>query len=48
MGSIVDLYVRLGIIKGKPPTFAFGSADRAGAVNLRFDPTFIQMAKDRK
>ncbi len=48
MGSIVDLYGRLKIIKGKPPTFGFGSADKASGVHLRFDPTFIQMVKDKK
>jgi hypothetical protein len=48
MASIVDLYGQLKIIKGKPPTFGFGSADKVSAVNLRFDPTFIQMVKDKK
>jgi NitT/TauT family transport system substrate-binding protein len=48
MGSIVDLYGQLKIIKGTPPTFGFGSADKASGVNLRFDPTFIQTVKDRK
>jgi hypothetical protein len=48
MGSIVDLYGQLRIIKGKPPTFGFGSADKASEVNLRFDPTFIQLVKDKK
>src|SRR5207248_1163051 len=48
MGSIVDLYGQLRIIKGKPPTVGFGSAGQASGVNLRFDPTFIQMVKDRQ
>ncbi len=48
MGSIVDLYRQLRIIKGKPPSFGFGPADKAGRVNLRFDPTFIQTVKDKK
>jgi NitT/TauT family transport system substrate-binding protein len=48
MARIVDLYGQLKIIKGKPPTFGFGSADQVSAVNLRFDPTFIQMVKDKK
>lgn len=48
MGSIVDLYVRLKIIKGKPPTIGFGPAEMPGNVNLRFDPTFIQMVQGKK
>ena len=48
MGSIVDLYGRLKIIKGKPPTVGFGPAEKANAVDLRFDPTFIQMVQDKK
>ncbi len=47
MGSIVDLYGRLKILKGKPPTVGFGPADNGRGVNLRFDPTFIQLVKDR-
>jgi NitT/TauT family transport system substrate-binding protein len=48
MGSIVDLYGQLKIIKGKPPAFGFGSADQASGVDLRFDPTFIEMVRDKK
>ena len=48
MARIVDLYGQLKIIKGQPPTFGFGPADKATGVNLRFDPTFIQMVKDKK
>jgi hypothetical protein len=45
MASIVDLYGQLKIIKGKSPTFGFGAADQASAVNLRFDPTFMPRKK---
>jgi NitT/TauT family transport system substrate-binding protein len=47
MKIILDNYTRRKIIK-ESPKLGYGGEDKAGDAQLRFDPTYIQMVKDKK
>jgi ABC-type taurine transport system substrate-binding protein len=47
MKIVVDNYLRRKVIK-EAPTLGFGGTAEAASAQLRFDPTYIQMVKDKK
>jgi len=47
MDVVMDNYTRRKILK-KSPKLGYGGADKAGDADLRFDPTYIQLVKDKK
>jgi NitT/TauT family transport system substrate-binding protein len=47
MKMVLDFYVKHKIIKGDPPKIGYGNAEKAGDVNLRFDPSYMETVKEK-
>ncbi len=48
MAMVVDFCLQHKIVEKSAPKIGYGSAAQASGVQLRFDPSFIQMVKDKK